>query len=97
MLFHLSQRQSPRQVRPSEGRKKQKSRVQRELAFAALFVSWKLDVGLISPFGPREARPKWGKFVPRASRAERIFALVEFTLSQVFFCVELNLATALIS
>jgi hypothetical protein len=37
-------------------------------------------VGLISPFGPREARPKWRKFVPRASRAERIFILIEFTL-----------------
>jgi hypothetical protein len=41
------------------------------------------DVGLISDFGPREARPKVRKFVPRAKRTERIFALVEFTLDNV--------------
>jgi hypothetical protein len=41
------------------------------------------DVGLISPFGPRSARPKWRKIVPRAPRAERSFALVEFTLEKV--------------
>jgi hypothetical protein len=44
------------QARPPEGRKKQKSRSQRGLTFAALFVSWKFDIGLISPFGPRFAR-----------------------------------------
>jgi hypothetical protein len=35
---------------------------------------------LISPFGPREARPKRRKNVPRA---ERFFAPVEFTLTSV--------------
>jgi hypothetical protein len=40
------------------------------LTFAALFVSWKFDIGLISPFGPRFARLKWQKIIPRASRAE---------------------------
>jgi hypothetical protein len=34
------------------------------------------DVGLISAFGPREARPKRRKIVPRT---ERFFAPVEFT------------------
>jgi hypothetical protein len=34
------------------------------------------DAGLISPFGPREARPKRRKTVPRA---ERFFAPAEFT------------------
>jgi hypothetical protein len=58
------------QARPPEGRKKQKSRSQRGLTFAALFVSWKFDIGLISPFGPRFARLKWQKIIPRASRAE---------------------------
>jgi prepilin-type N-terminal cleavage/methylation domain-containing protein len=40
------------------------------------------DVGLISPFGPREARPKRRKIVPRTPRAERFFAPVEFKLKQ---------------
>jgi hypothetical protein len=30
-----------------------------------------LDVGLISPFGPRKARPKGRKIVPLAERVER--------------------------
>jgi hypothetical protein len=39
------------------------------------------EVGLISPFGPRSAQPKWRKNVPRAApRTERFFAPVEFTL-----------------
>jgi hypothetical protein len=42
------------------------------------------DVGLILPFGPREARPKRRKIVPRAERAERFFAPVEFTLNHLF-------------
>jgi hypothetical protein len=36
-----------------------------------------LDIGLLSSFGPREARPKRRKIVPRA---ERFFALIEFKL-----------------
>jgi hypothetical protein len=48
-------------------------------------VQRQFDVGLISPFGPREARPKRRKIVPRAPRAERFFAPVEFTLRSKFF------------
>jgi hypothetical protein len=47
------------------------------------FQQRQFDVVLISPFRPREARPKWRKIVPRASRAERFFALVQFTFQQL--------------
>jgi hypothetical protein len=50
------------------------------ILFFQKFISERqFDVGLISPFGPRSARPKWRKIFPRAPRAERFCAPVEFT------------------
>jgi hypothetical protein len=48
------------------------------------------DVGLISPFGPRFARPKRRKIVPRT---ERFFAPVEFTLNGGATCEILTLGS----
>jgi hypothetical protein len=48
-----------------------------------ILTSRQFDIGLISPFGPHEAQPKRRTTVPRAERAERLFAPVEFTLTSI--------------
>jgi hypothetical protein len=58
--------------------------LQRRAAAGVYLEKRQFDVGLISPFGPRGARPKWRKIVPRSVRGT-IFCTCRVHVERVNF------------